>query len=459
MRTVEQRTTSLAEFGDQLRRWRMRANLSQSQVGARVGYHHSQISKLENGTRRPSIQVVRKLDTVLETGGRLSQVFAAGGLSSWNLLEPMAGTNMGGTGECGPAAPGMDPWNLSGWPSRLPDFGLSCPLHGNAVCDVPTAAAAVATYATFSSGQRVVDTEVVHVLTAVLASYAKLAREQGPSGVVGVESTLRSLIMALNAAEGRPSRSLLKLAAAFAALAGEQRMARGQHGAATAWNSKGLHWAAMCGDIATRVVILCNMSMLARLENDAPNALAYAREMRADGLGRPWVSTLAQIYAARGYARLGEYRETKRSIERAREELTRFGERDELEAPWLSRGSGQVFVEVSAAGGLRDIAAATADRAVAMSAARSIENALMRVSAQMRPSRVLMKLRLADSYACAGEPEAALETAFPLVTEQAALSSNCLRQEMRGLRSRLVARWGEQPAVREFVGSTNGYAA
>uniref|UniRef100_UPI002867C811 helix-turn-helix domain-containing protein n=1 Tax=Streptomyces sp. WELS2 TaxID=2749435 RepID=UPI002867C811 len=65
---------SWAEFGRRLRAWRRQAGLTQSQLGLKVGYHHSLISRLEAGLREPPAGLAGRLDSVLGTGGELAAV-------------------------------------------------------------------------------------------------------------------------------------------------------------------------------------------------------------------------------------------------------------------------------------------------------------------------------------------------------------------------------------------------
>lgn len=65
------------EFGQHLRHWRRMAGLTQAQIGRRIGYHHSVISKVESGDRRPSSAMARHLDEILHTGGEFTKIFAA----------------------------------------------------------------------------------------------------------------------------------------------------------------------------------------------------------------------------------------------------------------------------------------------------------------------------------------------------------------------------------------------
>ncbi|AJE84243.1 DNA-binding protein [Streptomyces albus] len=191
-----------AEFGELLRHHRRRAGLTQSQLGARVGYHHSLISKWESGQRELAAPLVDRLDAALGAGGALraaegrlraaeerqraaegqlraaeGQLRAAEGQlragqdqlpsahsadSAHSAPGPLpapgvfggaglGGALLGGTLPGGPGSRGGSgsrggglplPAGLADdWPSRLPVGGTPCPLHGPADCAVPEATA------------------------------------------------------------------------------------------------------------------------------------------------------------------------------------------------------------------------------------------------------------------------------------------------------------------------------
>lgn len=67
-----------AGFGRELRVWRRRAGLTQGQLGLRVGYHYSVISKLESGLREPPMGLPARLDTLLGSGGALTALAEPG---------------------------------------------------------------------------------------------------------------------------------------------------------------------------------------------------------------------------------------------------------------------------------------------------------------------------------------------------------------------------------------------
>lgn len=448
-------------FAALLRHWRKRTGLSQAQLGARLGYHHSVISRWESGGRVPPLKLVRRLDDLLGTGGALAELVAAAashGTEAGRLLglAPHAPLPGGVTAD----GRGVVLWDVSGWPARLPHYGLRCPLHGGEGCDVPPADQALALYERFTAEPlSFLDTETVHMLAAQLAVYARLAEERALADICGViEAALHILTRPLQLVTGDTARPLLHLAATYAGLAAQQRLLRGQHGAAMALYGKGLHWAMLCDDLPLRVALMCDMSSMARLENDGISALAYARALSAVDQDLSWVSALSHLYQARGYGMLGDLGETIRGVGLARAGFARAAQRHELDGTWMSGAQGHVVMEAGAGGALRDAAAAAADRAVARSAIVATGQALAFIPAQMVPARVQMTLRLADCYACAGEPDAAVAIAAPVLVEAATMTSATVMRELHGLRARLASRWPQVGPVRDFLDRGQGLA-
>lgn len=219
-------------FGTRLRQWRRRAGLTQAQVGARVGYDHTAISKLEHGTRRTPLPLARRLDELMTAGGAL---LAA--------CEAAEAEGAGRTGENGvgtlpapaPARQGPLPGEPAGGtllamlppdtvlPSRLPSYGLMCPVHGRDGCTVPVLADVIALHSAFCSlgpadaSHPALDIDTVHALTALLAVCLRADEERAwPGATAVVERTLHAMLrwMALPAAPHQ--RQLAPLAAEYA---------------------------------------------------------------------------------------------------------------------------------------------------------------------------------------------------------------------------------------------------
>ncbi|MFJ6072105.1 helix-turn-helix domain-containing protein [Streptomyces sp. NPDC093065] len=452
-----------AEFGRRLRSLRRAAGLTQLQLGLRVGYHHSAVSKLEAGLREPPVGLVRRLDAVLETGGELAAIVAAprevprppGRFpADPALFAPLPGADAPG----GQAAP--DPRM---WPARLPAEGLVCPLHGTAGCAVPDPdelpallggpgpAGGPATGWGTGGGAAVAEAELLHGLTAVLACLIREAfRHEGR--VTAVEGLLRALARwagEVNSA-GRLPYGQLRLGAQYAQVAGRLRMERGQIGVAMAWFGHGLRWADAVHDAPARATLLSDMCTLVRLDGDPSLMLGYAQGIGAVDGRRRWTATLSDLYLARGYALAGDAAQCRRHIALARRGFARLDRRDHLEAPWMAGAEGAMRVDSAIGGALRDLAVVTGDRTAARRAVDATARSRAQVPPQMRGARLLLTLRLADSWACAGEPGAAVALASEVLPEAVRSRESMVTAELRGLHSRLTAEWADLPEVREY---------
>ncbi|THA89501.1 XRE family transcriptional regulator [Streptomyces sp. LRa12] len=452
-----------AEFGRQLRSLRRAAGLTQLQLGLRVGYHHSVVSRLEAGLREPPVGLVRRLDAVLETGGELAATVAAprevprrpGRFpADPALFTPLPGVDA-------PAGQGAPDSGM--WPARLPAEGLACPLHGTAGCAVPDpgelpalldgpgpAGGPAPSWGT-GTGAAVAEAELLHGLTAVLACLIREAfRHEGR--VTAVEGLLRTLARwagEVNSA-GRLPYGQLRLGAQYAQVAGRLRMERGQIGVAMAWFGHGLRWADAVQDASARATLLSDMCTLVRLDGDPSLMLGYAQGIGAVDARRRWMATLSDLYQARGHALSGDAAACRRHISLARRGFARLGLQDHLEAPWMAGAEGSMRVDSAIGGALRDLAVATGDRAAARRAIDATARSRAQVPPQMRGARLLLTLRLADSWACAGDPGAAVALASEVLPEAVRSRESMVTAELRGLHSRLTGPWADLPEVRAY---------
>ncbi|WP_030181771.1 helix-turn-helix transcriptional regulator [Streptomyces violaceorubidus] len=452
-----------AEFGRQLRSLRRAAGLTQLQLGLRVGYHHSAVSRLEAGLREPPVGLVRRLDAVLHTGGRLAATVAAPREVPHRpgrfpadpaLFTPLPGAD---------ASVGQGPPDLRLWPARLPAEGLACPLHGTAGCAVPDpgelpalldgpgpVGGPASSWGT-GTGGAVAEAELLHGLTAVLACLIREAfRHEGR--VTAVEGLLRALARwagEVNSA-GHLPYGQLRLGAQYAQVAGRLRMERGQIGVAMAWFGHGLRWADAVQDASARATLLSDMCTLVRLDGDPSLMLGYAQGIGAVDARRRWMATLSDLYQARGHALAGDAAACRRHISLARRGFARLGPRDHLEAPWMAGAEGAMRVDSAIGGALRDLAVATGDRAAARRAVDATARSRAQVPPQMRGARLLLTLRLEDSWACAGDPGAAVALASEVLPEAVRSRESMVTAELRGLHSRLTGHWADLPEVRAY---------
>ncbi|WP_018685622.1 helix-turn-helix domain-containing protein [Actinokineospora enzanensis] len=445
--------TRWPEFGRRMRQWRRRAGLTQAQLGTRVGYHHSLISKLESGVRVPPAGLVKALDALLGADGELVELCREPAREPDPPLRTLLSVLPGATG-------GVAPLAVRSWPETLPVTDVGCPLHGPAGCEVPDLATTrdlLALVGDSRTAPRGLEPDLTHALAALRAEYARLGLESRSAAILpGVEWLLHTLSRLGDA--GEPSPAHLRLAAHFAAIAGRLRMHRGQHALGMAWFGHGLARADLTGDVGARVRLLAEVSTLARLEDDADTALACGRAMAAADQDRVWTRALADLALARGHALVGAGAECLRHLDAAEAGLARFGELDHREAPWLAGDLGRLRLDAAAGGALRDLAAHTGDRAAARRATRVTEEAVGLVPEPMRPARLLLLVRLADAHACAGEPDAAVAVVAPVAEEAAAAGRSTITAELAKLRARLTRDWGDARAVRVLAERVGGHS-
>ncbi|MFE4590097.1 helix-turn-helix domain-containing protein [Streptomyces laurentii] len=450
------------EFGRRLRSRRRAAGLTQLQLGLLVGYHHSVISKLEAGLREPPLGLVRRLDSVLETGGELAAVLAEPRdvprgpvhfLAGPVLFAPLPGAD----GVDGFGAP--DPLL---WPARLPAEGLACPLHGTEGCAVPDrtelsellGGPSAVTADSLSRGTAGAEPDLLHGLTALLACLIREGFRQPPDDhrVAVVDGLLRALVRWAEAvnATGRLPYGQLRLAAQYAQVAGRLRMDRGQSAVAMARFGHGLHWADAVRDAPARATLLSDMCTLVQLDGDVGSMLAYAAGVGAVDTGRRWMAALSGLYQARGYALAGDSAECRRHIALARRKFARLDRRDLLEAPWMAGAEGEMRMDSAIGGALRDLAVATGDRSAARRAVTATARSRAGVPPQMRTTRLLLTLRLADSWACAGDPAAAAALACEVLGDAVSSREFMIGAELRGLHGRLTGQWHDVSEVRAY---------
>lgn len=468
MEAVNIGTPTWEVFGCRLRYWRRHAGLTQEQLGRRLGYHFSQISRLETGRRTASAAAVVCADLVLDTGGELAAIrdaiigerVAPAAPSPPPPVPPDPAPVRTGwppfSVPCGAPAEwdGTPPPITGGWPTRLPARGRSCPLHGHVGCAVPTPADAVGAYLDArSQSQRApeIGSDLVHALTAMLVMYERTHEEQ-PLSQVGrpVEQLLRTIVQWGDGAQGNTARALLRLAANYAQLAGWLRVARDQRGLGMAWFDCGVQWSRMVDDVGSLALLLCDMSITARVERDGTRARGYAGAIAASDPGRRWLAVVAALYEAPAFALDGQVDECERRIARVRAQIARLDGRDRVEAPWLLGREGRMRVACCIAGSLRDIASLTGDRAVAKRAIAAAQESLSELPSWMTTTRILLTLRLADNYACAGDLDGAIATAAPVLAEAVTASRTPIEQELRGFCDRVMGKWSGVPAVREL---------
>lgn len=413
-------------FGERLRHWRRRAGFTQAQLATEIGYDHTAVSRLEHGTRRATSRVADHLDRLLAAGGDLSAACRRaeqGERSGPPVPAELTRPPLPGAAADQPPLP--LPLLVGRPPTRLPDYGMLCPLHGAVGCEVPAPADLAALHLAFCAADPLtappLDTDTAHALAGLLAAHLRAGEARShPDTAVAVERTLRAVLARLPGTPAGRRRPLVRLAAEYAHAAGVLRMQQGRNATAMACFDRALSWSELADDPATQVAALSDMSTLARLDGDPASALGYAREIGRAAPGRHWAAAMSQVGQARAHALAGDVRQTLRHIGRARLHLDHIGARDESDAPWLSIASMQLRVESGAAAALRDAAAAVDNPRLALRAVSAARTALHLLGPHQLPSaRLLFTVRIADCHVCAHDPGTALSLLGPALEHTA----------------------------------------
>nr|WP_042177997.1 helix-turn-helix transcriptional regulator [Kibdelosporangium sp. MJ126-NF4]CEL12906.1 putative DNA-binding protein [Kibdelosporangium sp. MJ126-NF4]CTQ98590.1 putative DNA-binding protein [Kibdelosporangium sp. MJ126-NF4] len=441
----QQPSPGAVRFGSRLRHWRQVAGLTQVQLADRLGYHHTYVSKLEAGRRFPPACLVRRADKLLRADGELTLLWQQLHPSAIEPDHPASADPLSTTPLPGaPVPPEHSGESLQGWQARYPVYGMSCPMHGYDGCTTQTDNAPMARFLSESLSASDPNTRTVHGFAALLAGYSQINLERATTAIVDpVERCLHTAADLMRVADQPVANALSNLTARFADLAGWLRVERGQLGIGMAWFHRGLEWGRAAANIPAMCGLYARMSMVARLEDDGHSAIEFARAAQATDPRRRWIVLHGLLHELRGYALLGDRRTFERLTAQALTLAERMDERDRIEAPWLIGPEGQAFISAHLAGGLRDLAERTGDPCCAVRAVEFARHSLVNVLPNMYPSMVLLTLRLADSRACAGEPDAAVATALPVLQDARSAGMTMISRELAGLRSRLGRRWIE----------------
>ncbi|GLW93468.1 helix-turn-helix domain-containing protein [Actinokineospora globicatena] len=376
-----------AYFGWRLRHWRRARGLSQSELGARLGYGDSHLSKVESGDRWPPPDLPDRADRVLDTGGELAAL--------WPLVERER-----------QEAPG----------ARQPEaVAPSTPSS-------PTAPEA---------------------MEALLAAYHVTGSQLGGRDlVVPLEHYTRTVVQwqAVSSVPG-----LTRLAARFAQLAGWARFDGADYPTAQFWYTCGLTWATQADDRDLMSRLLARQSSVHWSVGNAAGAIALAeRARRVDGTS-PGVRAWACLAEARGHALAGDRRCCE---ERLDEAAALMAAADPVTEPWaapsvLALAMGTCYRDLAAHGDHSGLASTAVDHTT-----RSL--AEVPTTNEHDRAVVATRLASSHTHAGHPDEAASVLTTL-LDPPAGPHGSARVRAEMRLVHTRLTEHWPTVGAVRELT--------
>jgi len=409
-------------FGSELRRRRLAAGFTLTQLSGLVHYSKGQLSKVERGLKPPSRELARLCDTVLNANGELAVLVGA------QPARRNAETVNDGDEEV--------------WLMHLSPDGQSWfqPLSRRHVLATGAASMAGMHFGWTGYGSAIGDMSVLEVARSQFDEYRRLGQ------VAGADLLLPTLIAqthmlrrqsAHTCADG--GRRLLRLASRYAEYIGWLVQETGDDEAALWWTRQAVDFAVAGGDHDLAAYALARHALIALYQGDAARTITLAQQ--AQLLRAPSrVHGLAALHEAQGHALAGDHDACMRSLDRARALLAEHVPDPEL--PVI----GTVH--------LPDPAAMVTgwclyDLGRPARSAEIIEAELARVPARALRTRVRYGLRHALALAMAGEIDHACEVTGRLLEDARTVRSATVAVDLRAL-ARTLSRHPRSPAVRDL---------
>jgi len=419
-----------AVFGAELRRLRIRAGLTLSQFAAAVHYSKSQLSKIENGLRRPTPEFARLCDAVLGTGGTLARLVPA--------VKDRRGAR---TPADRPKTPGRRRTAAGvlrsyddGRPTRRQVMAVGAasvlavaPLDDRIAAHVPGLGSAdpdpgpdpVATYRDlFTQFRRVGQLSPPHTLLPVLAEQTRCLRDLSDH------------------CAGRTKSGLLNLAARHAEFAGWMAQESGDDEAALDWTEHAVRLADAAGDRVLSAYALTRRALISYYAGDATETISLA-----SGALSPRVPARIRGFAAQhvgqGHALAGDHTACLRHLEQARCLLE--SEAPDPDTPRLGPSNLDDPITMITGWCLLDLGRPR-------QAAELLDACCERLPPHALRTRARYGIRRALAHARAGEVEHACSLARELLPAVRAADSATIRLDLRRL-ARTLARFRSVPAV------------
>lgn len=436
-------------FGATLKELREQRRLSLRRLGERAYCSHGYLWDLESGAKRPSASVAKRLDAVLEAGGRLSAMVRE--MSADSGLHSAVGQP---TPEMVPAGLEFAPdWRLGFevaaalWQGDMQRRDLLRTASFNASAYLAPAMGwltATLDERPVGDGDRLVGAPDVEVVRRITAAYRELDNQFGGGHIR--DSVVRFLDGEVSALlRGRYDRqtgvALLSAAAEMTQLAGWASYDMNMHGLAQRYLVQALRLAAAAGDRGIGAEILAAMSHQAAYLRSSAEAVALARaaDRTAGDAGIAAIQSEAAVLEAQGHAVGGDEAACAGALDRAERTLDRADRTADphwigyFDEAYLSAKFGHCF----AALGRGDLALRFAQRSLDMD----------RRYARGRQFNLAL---VAVSHAQSGNPERAAAVGMEAADAAEGLNSARARDYLADIARRLAPHAG-LPAVRSFA--------
>jgi hypothetical protein len=414
-------------FGEELRKRRLEAGLSLTDLSGLVHYSKAQLSKVERGIKAPSRDLARLCDAALGTDGALialstptavdlPAVSAPGRVEeeNWMMqLSPDGPNSFGPVGRREVINAGVA--SLMTW--RSDGSGPASPAAGAGMLE--------ASRSLFTQYRRLGQTVEPGLLLPVLIAQTHTLRELSAQGDSGTR------------------RRLLALGSRYAEYVGWLVQETGDERAALWWTQRAVDLAAAGGDQALAGYALVRRALVTLYREDAEQTIALARRAQS-GVLPSRIRGLAAQREAQGHALAGDVGACLRALDRARTLLARRNDSSEgADGPVI--GSMHLPDSVGMITGW-----CLVDLGRPREAGEELDRQLTLIGPDAMRTQIRYGVRRALAYASAGEIDHACALTEPLLDGVTSVRSATVTTDLRRL-VRVLGRYPDHPPVRRLA--------
>ncbi|NHD17798.1 MULTISPECIES: helix-turn-helix transcriptional regulator [unclassified Actinopolyspora] len=404
-------------FGTELRRARIAAGLSLSELAGRVHYSKGYLSKVETGRKQPLPAVARLCDNELGAGGELTEL----------LPEPSS------------EAPPRSEENGEVWFMGSTRDGTSFRTVNRRGLLAAGAASAVYLGSRTSSGSAM-EERSLETFRTMFGQFRELGQTTSHAVVLPALTAHAHTLRDLAAyATSRNREGILALGSRYAEYAGWMAQEAGEERRALWWTDRAVEMAEAAGDHGSAHHTWVRHALFALYRNDARRTIELAQQA-GDSRTPPRLRASALQREAQGHALAGDHASCMRSLDRAREAHS-VAEPNTA----LALGTTNLVDPVAMVTGwcLHDLGRPGEASSV-------LDHEIQRVPVHAARSRARYGVRRALSHAAAGNVEHACAITERVLDTVDAVESATVTTDLRRL-DRTLARFRGNPSVKDLT--------
>ncbi|WP_030903809.1 helix-turn-helix domain-containing protein [Streptosporangium amethystogenes] len=410
-------------FGRELRRRRLAAGLTLTDLSKLVHYSKGQLSKVERGIKAPSRELGRLCDVALDARGELAAL-----VRERPPKEELVQEKSGDEDEV--------------WLMQLSSDGQN---RFHPMSRRQALAAGAASIAGMSIGGPAAlpgaeDTTLLGASRSLFDQYRQLGQTVSPGlllpALIAQTHTLRELSAH---AGSRTRQGLLRLGSRYAEYVGWLVQETGNEQAALWWTQRAVDLAAAGDDHDLAAYGLVRQALVTLYREDASQTVELAQQAQ-NGKVPPRIRGLAAQREAQGHALAGDYDACMHSLDRARALLV--GHASDSDAPIIGTTNLSDPVAMITGWCLYDLGRPA-------EAAEIMETQLAQVPPRALRTQVRYGVRCALAHAAAGEIDHACDVISRLLDSAVTVSSATIAADLRNL-ARALARHRQNRSVRDL---------